>query len=131
VSAAEHTPWKHDGCIVHEARAFLPALTLGAWALPAAAHDSPQFFDWSFDPLVLTLLAVSGLEYAHGLSGLWRRAGRGRGICLTEAAFYAGWLIVAAALLTPLDTLGAATFLGAHDPARAAHAGRRAAARAR
>lgn len=92
-------------------RARLSALTFAAWAVPAAAHDSPQVLDWSFDPIVLAPLAVSGLAYALGLSRLWRAAGPGRGISLTGvAAFSGGWLVVAAALLTPLDTLGATLF---------------------
>jgi putative membrane protein len=42
---------------------------------------------------------------------LWRRARRGHGITLGEATrFAAGWLVLCAALLSPIDTLGVELF---------------------
>src|SRR3989337_2191287 len=56
--------------------------------------------------LTVLLLALAAVLYALGVNRLWRRAGAGRGIRAMEAAsFAAGWLVVAAALLSPLHHL--------------------------
>jgi cytochrome c oxidase assembly factor CtaG len=53
--------------------------------------------------LTVSLLVLAGGLYAAGLRRLWRRAGKGRGVGLTQAAlFYAGCAVAAAALLGPL-----------------------------
>jgi len=76
---------------------------------PMAANNWPMH--WSFEPWVLVLLAASLLAYGLGLRRLWQRAGWGRGILPLQAtAFGAGWLALVAALLSPLDALGAALF---------------------
>lgn len=64
-------------------------------------------------PLALLELIVvaSALLYARGVAVLWRSAGRGRGIRIAQAArFAAGWAALAAALLSPLDTLAEHSF---------------------
>jgi putative membrane protein len=62
---------------------------------------------------VAVLAAALGL-YLLGVARLWRRAGAGRAIRLPHlAAFGAGWLVVAAALLSPLHHY-AETLLWAH-----------------
>jgi putative membrane protein len=84
----------------------------------AAAHDptAPLTPDqlwtvWASDPLAAAfVLGVGGL-YAAGLTRLWGRAGRGRGIRFGEAACFAGGLVaLAAALVSPLHALGATLF---------------------
>ena len=80
----------------------------------AQAHDlerAAPLGSWSFEPWVLACLGVSVLLYALGLRRLWAHAGAGRGIGLRQAsAFAAGWLTLVAALVSPLDALGAQLF---------------------
>ena len=86
-------------------------------ALPALAHEGgagtivTTAMRWSFEPWVVALLALSSVFYATGVRRLWRRAGRGRGITFGQAArFAAGWLVLCAALVSPIDTLSAELF---------------------
>lgn len=54
---------------------------------------------------------LSAALYTVGLAHLWRRAGAGRGVHARRAlAFGAGWVVTAAALVSPLDGLGAQLF---------------------
>jgi len=65
---------------------------------------------WNWDPVILATLAGSAVVYARGLRSLWRR-GTGRGVSFLEAsAFLGGLIVVATALLTPIDTLAASLF---------------------
>jgi putative membrane protein len=58
------------------------------------------------------VLLVAG--YVYGLANLWRRAGVGRGIRRWQAAaFAAAWLVLVAALSSPMDEW-AETYLAAH-----------------
>jgi putative membrane protein len=67
--------------------------------------------DWSFEPWVVTPLALSAALYALGVARLWRHAGRLRGIGRRQvAAFAAGWIVLVIALVSPLDALGASLF---------------------
>jgi putative membrane protein len=95
----------------------LIAAVAAVLALPALAHEAPGAvatmpeLRWSFDAWVVALLAASAVLYAIGVQRLWRRAGRGRGITFGQAArFAAGWLVLCAALLSPIDTLSAQLF---------------------
>lgn len=55
--------------------------------------------------LIGLLLSATALAYSRGLLALWRRAGRGRVIAGAQAAaFFTGLVIVAIALLSPLET---------------------------
>lgn len=102
------------------ARAVVPVRAIAAGlllAIPAAvfahAGEEPAAdpWRWSLEPWVLALLGVSALLYAAGLARLWRQAGPRRGIRGWQAAsFAAGWLALVAALVTPLDALGARLF---------------------
>jgi putative membrane protein len=97
--------------------ALLPiALLAGA---PVLAHgvDAPVhpsvagLWQWSFEPWVLALLALSGALYAIGVRRLWRHAGLARGIAARQVGYFAaGWLTLVAALVAPLDALGAHLF---------------------
>jgi cytochrome c oxidase assembly factor CtaG len=66
---------------------------------------------WSFDPVVIVLLALSAGLYFQGVRALWRNAGPGHGIQRWEAvAFVGGWLTLAVALVSPLHRLGGVLF---------------------
>jgi putative membrane protein len=66
---------------------------------------------WSWEPLVLALLAISGALYLGGIIRLWRGAGGGKGIRVWQAvAFAGGWLALVAALVSPVDALGEILF---------------------
>jgi len=60
-------------------------------------------FGWEADAWVAMPLALSLGLYATGLMRLWARAGAGRGVTFWQAgAFAAGWLVLFAALVSPL-----------------------------
>lgn len=94
----------------------LLALTLAlGLAGPAAAHSpdaqSAVAASWNLAPWLLTVLLISACLYALGLGGLWRRAGAGHGVLGWQAgAFALGWLGLAVALVSPLDSLGTHLF---------------------
>ena len=89
----------------------LPALAHAAPAEASAAVAAAPELHWTFDAWVVALLGASAAFYALGAHRLWRRAGHGRGITLGQAArFAAGWLALCAALLSPIDALGAQLF---------------------
>ena len=85
-------------------------LLLGAG--PALAHGGAhEPIGWEFDPWVATPLLLSGLLYAAGTTALWRRAGVGRGIHRWQVAAYtAGWLALAGAVVSPLHELAEKLF---------------------
>lgn len=71
----------------------------------------PDPWTWNLAPWLLALMFASAALYAMGLRRLWAQAGTGRGVRSAEAiAFALGWLSLAAALVSPLDTLGGALF---------------------
>ena len=81
----------------------------------ALAHDSSRDWTtaapWTFEPWVLACLTVAALLYVGGAWKVWRKAGMGRGLTVAHAAAFAGgWLILVAALVSPLDGLGAHLF---------------------
>ena len=66
---------------------------------------------WSFEPAVVIGLVVIAWMYFFGLTRLWRSAGKSRGVRVWEAvAFAAGWILLAVALVSPLDRLGEVLF---------------------
>ena len=78
---------------------------------PEGADRTAAAFPWSFEPWTVALLAISTALYLLGIARLWRRAGTSRGIRKSEAIMWgAGWLTLAAALVSPLDPLGEALF---------------------
>jgi putative membrane protein len=83
-----------------------------AAAAPAFAHHTGgDSLAWSLEPWALGCIVAASALYAIGLASLWRRAGAGRGITYAQAGRFAlGTLALAAALLSPLDTLGAELF---------------------
>jgi cytochrome c oxidase assembly factor CtaG len=93
-------------------RGALSALLVLASGM-ALAHDG-EFHaagPWTTDLLVKVPLAISGVAYAVGVCRLWRLAGIGRGVRGWQAACFAsGWLLLSAALLSPLHRLGERLF---------------------
>jgi putative membrane protein len=87
----------------------------GAWTLPAIVSAHPVepgvplhgvWTAWTFEPLALMLLAATAATYAVGVARVWRVAGTGRGVRGSEvAAFAAGWLVMAVALIGPVDAV--------------------------
>jgi putative membrane protein len=66
---------------------------------------------WTFEPVTVALLAISGWMYGRGLTRMWHAAGVGRGVRRLDAwAFGTGWVLLAIALLSPLHALGAVLF---------------------
>jgi putative membrane protein len=60
-------------------------------------------FEWEWDPFVVAPLVLTFCLYGVGLGALWRRAGIGRGVAMWQAvSFFAGWLTLVAALVSPL-----------------------------
>ncbi len=84
-------------------------LTPGAAAAHGGAQAAPGALGWSWDPLVLVPLLASAVLYARGSLRL-RRASRNGGPGWREAAFAAGWISLAAALVSPLDAMGEQLF---------------------
>lgn len=81
-----------------------------AWAHDVGAPIAPRLA-WSFEPWVVICLALSALLYGLGLMRLWPKSGAGRGqLRLRAYSFYAGWLALAAVLVSPLDALGSLLF---------------------
>ena len=76
---------------------------------PLEPHD--LWRAWTFEPVTVALLAVSGWTYGRGLTRLWHAAGHGRGVRRIHAwSFAAGWLLLALTLLSPLHALGGVLF---------------------
>src|SRR3954451_22888663 len=66
---------------------------------------------WSWEPLVVISLALSGGLYLLGLRRLWGEAAPGKGIRKWEAASFAGgWLALFIALVSPLHPWGRVLF---------------------
>jgi putative membrane protein len=67
--------------------------------------------EWTWEPITIALLLVSAVLYGAGVRQLWRRAGIGRGVSRWQAAaFGAGLLSVAIALVSPLAWLSQILF---------------------
>ncbi len=61
---------------------------------------------WDLDPGVVALLIAGAVVYAAGVRRLWARAGRRTGFAPRQvAAFAAGWLAAAVALVSPVAGL--------------------------
>jgi cytochrome c oxidase assembly factor CtaG len=66
---------------------------------------------WTLAPAELALLATSLTLYAIGVRAVWRRAGRRAGVRRADVAcFAAGWLVLVAALVSPLHAMGEVLF---------------------
>jgi putative membrane protein len=97
-------------------RQLIP-LILGLAPIAASAHDvegqytAADALRWGAEPWVLALLALALLLYAAGLRRLWPRSRQSRGPLGRQAAWFgAGWLALALALASPLDSAGSFSF---------------------
>ena len=82
-----------------------------AAAHPAALHAAEPATWWTVEPGVLAALALTAAWYALGVRGLWRAAGRGRGVGRARVAAFAGALVaLVAALVSPLDAMAEQLF---------------------
>jgi putative membrane protein len=76
---------------------------------PSGLAEVPGDLPW--DLLVLTALVAAGVLYAHGAQVAWHKGGVGHGVRRLEVAAFGGALVVlAVALLSPLDRLSELLF---------------------
>jgi cytochrome c oxidase assembly factor CtaG len=91
-------------------RTLIAFLVMTAIAGPVSAHgDEAHALEpaWTFDPWIVTPLLMSGLLYGIGSLKLRiRRRPAGRQHPGRVLAFWAGWLALAGALVSPLHWLG-------------------------
>jgi cytochrome c oxidase assembly factor CtaG len=92
-------------------RLILATAALAA-ATPAAAHEGHHHaIGWTLGPEIVLPLLLALALYLVGLAKLRRRAGRGRERLAHGTPLYlAGWLILAAALVSPLHEAGERSF---------------------
>jgi cytochrome c oxidase assembly factor CtaG len=95
---------------------FATCLALSAAA--AAAHDTGSVHDepvgWTWDPWIVGPLLLTLWLFALGAVRLSRRSRRGhKALWVRARLFGAGWLLLAAALVSPLHEAGERSF-GAH-----------------
>jgi len=88
---------------------LVPARLLAHAGAPPAPHDLWQ--SWGLEPTVIVPLFATAWLYTRGVERVWRRAGRGRGVRRAHAAaFAAGMLALAVALVSPLDRVAESLF---------------------
>ena len=91
--------------------AILALLCLSVQALAHGSELHGNSATWTFDPWVVTPLALLSVIYLLGLGPLLRRVGRGRPAMLLRAmTFGAGMLALTLALTSPLHWLGEHVF---------------------
>jgi putative membrane protein len=91
------------------------ALLLTFAATPVAAHDVSGALNswsaWSYDPWLLAPLYLTGIGFYLGTQRVWHAAGFNHGVQVAQvAAFWAGWLVLALAITSPLHWLGERLF---------------------
>lgn len=82
------------------------AAACAVWAPGVAvAHGAEPHstLPWTFDPWIVAPLLVAGLLFALGSAKLSRRSQRAR---LSSVTYWVGWLMLVAALVSPLHYLG-------------------------
>ncbi|MCA1408745.1 cytochrome c oxidase assembly protein [Ensifer sp. IC3342] len=88
----------------------IAVLVLSLVAGPTAAHEARRHASvlvWSFDPWVVMLIVIAGLFYAIGSFRLWLRSRNSHRVTVRSGLlWWAGWLALAAALVSPLHFLG-------------------------
>ena len=77
---------------------------------PVSAHGLGEAWSseatWTADPLILAPLYIFAVIFLTGTIRLWRHAGFGRGMRLSQVpCFWIGWTVLALALLSPLHWL--------------------------
>jgi putative membrane protein len=92
------------------------ALALLVLAGPARAHGGEAHIwdyaaTWTSDLRVIIPLYATAILYLIGTRRVWARAGTGRGVRYRQAfCFWAGWVVLALALLSPLHWLAERLF---------------------
>jgi cytochrome c oxidase assembly factor CtaG len=91
------------------------AIMLAFATRPAHAHDTGVSHleppAWTFDPAICVPLLVTVLLFASGLARLRARSTKGAAKLMVRARLFgAGWLILAAALVSPLHEAGERSF---------------------
>jgi cytochrome c oxidase assembly factor CtaG len=87
----------------------LPRTALAHAGMPPAPHD--LWSSWSLDPWVIAPIALASALYAIGAGRLAERSRSGRVLPRwRRVAFTGGMLLMAIALVSPLDSLGSALF---------------------
>jgi putative membrane protein len=82
----------------------------GVLAHDGEPHGGGAWGSWNLTPELLIGFLVSGLLYVRGVRILWEKSTRGTGIRPRQVIFFfAGLLVLALALLSPLDALGSAS----------------------
>ncbi|MBD8530725.1 MULTISPECIES: cytochrome c oxidase assembly protein [unclassified Massilia] len=90
---------------------FVLLLLAGAARAHDVAAPVPPPLGWTFEPWVVLCLGLSALLYGLGLARLWKKSGEGRARLRLQAwSFGAGWLALAAALVSPIDAMGTLLF---------------------
>ncbi|HEY2818080.1 MAG TPA: cytochrome c oxidase assembly protein [Casimicrobiaceae bacterium] len=86
------------------------ALVLACFSCDSAAHGAAgNETGWTLT--LALLLSTSAVGYAIGVRRLWRRAGAGRGVRGGHVLRFAlGWLVLAVALLSPIDAFADRSF---------------------
>ncbi len=102
---------KTQGAAIALVFVMLPEAAWAAGELPGPVPTLATAWTWS--PVLVPLL-LAAFGYALGVLRLWRGGHAGRGIAVPEAAlFFAGMLVLFAALVWPIDAYGA-WLLSAH-----------------
>jgi putative membrane protein len=100
-----------DADVDHHALLRLSVTALAALPANGFAHHGADAHGSSFEPWLVALFAASAIGYGWGVAKLWRKAGVGRGIRIAEVLrFAAGWMALAAALLSPIDGIAERAF---------------------
>jgi cytochrome c oxidase assembly factor CtaG len=91
------------------ATGLLPRTALAHAGMPPAPHD--LWSSWSLDPWVVVPIALASTLYVIGAGRLAERSRSGRVLPRwRRVAFAGGMLLMAIALVSPLDSLGSALF---------------------
>ena len=87
------------------------AAAAALFPLAAFAHHAGEATGFRIEPWGAACLVASAALYAVGVTRLWRRAGRFRGVTRADAIrFSSGWLLLCVALLPPLDAMAERSF---------------------
>jgi len=91
---------------------YIVLLSVSSFAHGDKPHDTHELLEaWSFDPLVVLMLAASATVYLIGIRNLWRESATGSAISVRGAACYAiGWLSLVVALVSPVHSWGEVLF---------------------
>lgn len=75
----------------------------------AAAHGGEEHGarpEWTFDPWIVTPIALAGALYAIGTIRLAKRSNEKRLLLRSAAAYWSGWITLVIALMSPMHYLG-------------------------